>query len=234
MSRRGRKKTPYRNRSARRRGRARRAKKRSRMAPSKRQISFLPNSMRAVHTFNNVVSLTVGASTGNQEFWNGNSLSHCYNNTLGEQAYGFDQLGPLYHKYRVNACKITLRIVPIGGGAGSVFGINTDMATQSLPTVASSSDVIEKCKRHVILGNTDGANNQKTLSLFVKTRSQDVTDPLASEGVWDVTTPVVPTDIYAFRLLFWNTGTVSYTFRVFATLKYYTVWKQPQEQAGSA
>jgi len=217
----------------RRRGKKGRSR-RTRTAPSRRQISFLPNSMRAVHTFNNVVSLTLVPSTGYQEFWNGNSLSHCYNNTLAEQAYGFDQLGPLYHKYRVNACKITLRIVPIGGGAGSVFGINTDMATTTSPTVASSSDVIEKSKRYVILGNTDGSNNQKTLSLFTKSRSQDVTDPLAGEGTWDVTTPVVPTDIYAFRLMAWNTGTVNYTIRVFATLKYYTVWKQPQEQAGSA
>jgi len=217
-------------RGARRVRRARRAS----MNPSRRQVGFLPNSMRAVHTFNNVVSLTLPASTSFQEFWNGNSLSHCYNNVLAEQAYGFDQLGPLYHKYRVNACKITLRIVPIGGGAGTVFGINTDMATTTLPTIASSSDVIEKCKRYVITGNTDGSNNQKVLSLFAKSRSQDVRDPLAGQGTWDATTPVVPTDIFAFRLLGWNTGTVSYTFRIFATLKYYTVWHQPQEQAGSA
>lgn len=199
---------------------------------SKRQISFIPNSMATVHRYShqNDWALTSGSTT-NQYFY-GNSLSHCYNNTAGEQAYGFDQFGALYKKYYVYKAVCTLTVVPNTEMANVVVGIITDMDMNTTPTFTGFYDVVEKCQKWRFIPKTP--TKPIVLSITKFTKAMNIKNDDNGQGNYDATTPVAPSDKWGFRIVCFNNGSATSDIKAYATIRYYARWYEPQEQAGSS
>lgn len=198
---------------------------------SSRQYCFIPNTFKTVHTFSNVLTWALTTQTGTSQYWYGNSLSHCYNNTLAQKAMGFNQLGELYKKYQVWKARMEITLVANTEVANVLVGLNSDMDMTTVPTVNGIYDVLDKNPRARFLPLT--STRPVKLVLTRTSKSQNIKNDSTAMGTYDATTPVVPPSLWGFRILGFNNSGSTTDIRVYAKITYYTVWHEPQEQAGS-
>lgn len=200
-------------------------------ARGRRQVCFIPNSFVTTHTYSKQIDWALAAAANTTQYFYGNSLSHCYNNTITEQAFGFDQLGALYKKYFVYKASIRVSIVPTTEVPNVLCGLMSDMDMNTVPTFTGYYDVVEKSAKSKILTGTN--IKPVTFSLVRTTKSQNIKNDDNGQGTYDATTAIAPSDKWGYRIACYNNSSSTSAIKVYVKIIYYARWMEPQEQSGS-
>lgn len=126
-----------------------RAKKQKTTVSALRGIGPLPSRYITRHKYS--TTFTLNALNGYQHFFNLNSLFDPDRTAIGHQPYGFDQLTPLYNRYRVISTSFV-----VSGIQSDSPGTNIRLACVPMNTITTYPSVSAMCEvpraRFVIQG----------------------------------------------------------------------------------
>jgi len=127
--------------------------------------------------YSEVALLTAGNI---QYLFNANSVFDPNATGVGHQPYGFDQLSPIYNRYRVISCKYVVNAYSSAGGTTGAIRFGTLLANE-IPPINNMSELAEnpraQTRVQIVGGSTQTIKGKISIpSLMGRTKSQYMAD----------------------------------------------------------